>query len=394
MKIFCKAPFTGPTIDPMGNITLCCASKDRDYLGAKINEVDSLQDFFKGEVYEQIRNKVALEGVAALGDQCRDCIAAKTGNPTAYTALDSYKTLDIDPNLNITHLEITTSNVCNQTCATCSSYFSSKWRKIHKQFHNHLPSDTYQMAESAINAVIETVPSLQYLCMKGGEPTADQNNVKILEEVVKINPNLEINIVTNFQTLSDQWWEFFKYLPNMRITASIDATGLLYNWIRGGDYEETHSNIVRYIETANGHLLINPVASIYNIFNLQELFSAYHGWTYTSKFNNIVIHPGYSSAFMIEPDKLAEIFKTEYQTIDQPFIPSNLSNREIIKNSWYSSLGGYITQVPKAIQFIENMDRYRGIKLFDIEPKLEKVFDDLFKTYKKLEPELQQSLQQ
>lgn len=374
MKLYCRAPFTGPTIDPMGNITLCCASKDRNFLNAKINDIENLQDFFKGPKYEEIRNIVALKGVEGLGDHCTTCMAAKLNNPLEFTPIDTHARIPIDSNRNITHLELTSSNVCNQTCATCSSVFSSKWRKIHHLFHNTPPASTYNMSDAVVQTTIDTISTLKYLCLKGGEPTADKNNVRILNEVARLNPNLEINIVTNFQEISNDWWYFFKVLPNMNITISVDGTGLLYNWIRGGDWDTILLNIEKYITTIGKLPIINPVISIYNIFNLAELYNTFDGWAKIPGINNVVIDPAYASIFMINQDRLKQLLIEEYGSLKQPFLPRMM----------FMNQPGDYTDINKSLEFINAMNKYRKISLFDCEPKLEKLFDELINSHQDL----------
>ena len=69
----------------------------------------------------------------------------------------------------------------------------------------------------------------EYLTIKGGEPFADPNNIKILEKVAKTNPKCRIEICTNFQLVTDKVIELLYKIDEVHVQASIDGIYKLYN---------------------------------------------------------------------------------------------------------------------------------------------------------------------
>lgn len=367
MKTYCKAPFLGPTIDPSGKIILCCAA-ERDYLDTHINSIDSIQDFFDGEQYSKTRTAVALHGIEKLGSVCEYCLNSRKADPAAYTQIDHYKQFTPNKDSKVSYLEVTTSNVCNQTCATCESYFSSKWRKIHNIFHDWEPAPSYIMNDKALQSVLETLPNLTYLTLKGGEPTADRNNLKILNRLIEVNPECEVGVVSNFQEVSDDWWKVIESLKNLNIAVSVDGIGETYDWIRGGNYESTLANIKwcskMYPENT---LRINVLVSLYNIFDLKNIYDVFTELNIGIIMNNITYGPDYASPFVFSYDELSTILNDEYGSVSTPFIPQRL----MIESNFHDKYKRPYN-INKCFEFINKMDSLRGFSLFDVQPKLKK----------------------
>ena len=57
----------------------------------------------------------------------------------------------------------------------------------------------------------------------------------------------------------------------IRIIASIDGVGEIYNWIRGGDFDKTVKTIEKYYVITGNPVNITVTVSIYNIFVLDSI---------------------------------------------------------------------------------------------------------------------------
>ncbi len=110
----CQVPFTGITIDSLGNLVVCCAS-DRFPI-KHISEVDNLSTFFNSEIYEKIR-KPFKDGTFLSLENCLHCSQAiKTGSVGFIQTYDNLGfSYELD-GVKIQYLEVTTSNICNQAC--------------------------------------------------------------------------------------------------------------------------------------------------------------------------------------------------------------------------------------------------------------------------------------
>jgi len=361
--MLCHAPFLGITVDPSGLLTLCCATSDREYFKTHIDDVDDLQEFFLGDKYTHVRNIMKSEGIKKL-PQCLHCWKAIDGY---WTEINNYNEKQIHDTLQVSYLELTTSNTCNQTCVTCSSYFSSKWRKIESKFDRQI-HPSFQLSDSAIDKVIKVLPGLKYLQIKGGEPFADKNNLKILKALSKVNPKCEVIITSNFQRISDEWYEVLKLLPNIKAGASIYGIDKTYDWIRGGSFEDTIQNLENFYKKTGNKVVINVCVSLYNIFLLSDILDYFKNKEYVSVtiFNNILNYPNEQSIQSLDPLTLKKIAFSEL-----PFWHNDFENIRKVE-SFPEDIRLGLTN--KFISHTEIMNSIRGFNIFDIQPKLANIY--------------------
>ena len=362
--MLCKAPFVGLTINPVGQIIMCCNTGDRQQFNVKITDIEDLNEFFRDKQYEHLRGKMLKDGIAGI-KECWKCAASvKKG---VMDEIHNYDRYTPSEDLNIRYLEVTTSNVCNQTCAMCSSYFSTKWKKIESQFPtwSQAKQPPAILSDESIEKILRVIPTLNHLNIKGGEPFADKNNLKILTKVAETNPECEVIITSNFQYIPEEWFDPLSKLKNLIIGASIDGTGKTYDWIRGGDFENTYFNIIEFQERLNVQVNINMCISLYNIFDLRKTQEMFKG--YIQNFYNVVILPPYLSPALIKTDKMKEILLNQYSNNTEN-ISKNLWNITPISEPRRSEL------IKGFFLYTESMNKVRGFDIFDIHPKLADIF--------------------
>ena len=355
--MLCKAPFLGLTIDPSGLLALCCATNNREYFKTKITDVEDLNDFFLGEKYDNIRKQMKEGGIGSL-PQCTSCRGSLSGE---WTEANNYNTRHYSEPLKIRYLELTTSNTCNQTCVTCSSYFSSKWRKIEKEFNRPI-SPSYHLEGDSIEKIFKILPDLKYIMIKGGEPFADKNNLRILKELAEVNPSCELTIISNFQNIPDEWYDTLMLLKNMKVSASVDGINETYDWIRGGNFDQVVANMKDFYEVTGERVIINTCVSLYNISVLDEIYNYFKDEEYVGPilFNNIVEGPQHLSIKFMKKSSIIELVGD--------------------KDDKFSNIRSVVTIDPKEYlikQFFrhtETMNKIRGFNIFDIQPKLYHIF--------------------
>jgi len=315
----CMVPETGLTINPIGEIVLCCAG---DNVAVEhIKNVDNITEFFNSDIYEDLRNKFKLKD---FPPQCNVCKvhweAGRIARFDSYNRFNfpTYKEDIASETIPIRFLEITTSNICNQMCVTCSGKYSSKWAPyeqeavdigLHWRNENHkFHTQQYKMTDDDVNKVLDIVPHLQHLTIKGGEPFADPNNIKILQKLADTNPKCRVEICTNFQLVTQSVIELLHKIDEVHIQASIDGVGSLYNWIRGGNFEKTVNNINRYYEYAKRKIVIVSTVSIYNWMHLPELIDYWKDIEGVARISmaNIVTFPKYCSPLYLPVEQIRE----------------------------------------------------------------------------------------
>lgn len=355
--MLCKAPFLGITIDPAGWIQLCCATNDRRYFGKKITDVDSLKDFFLGGLYDEIRSQMKDGGLGSIG-QCSHCWKSLEGG---WSEADNYATKSYSEPLTIRYLEVTTSNICNQTCVTCSSYFSSKWRKLEKQFGRGA-SPSFHLNDESIDKILAVLPDLHYLQIKGGEPFADKNNLKILKELARVNPACKLIITSNFQNIPDEWFDVLKLLKNIQVGASIDGIHETYDWIRGGSFEQTVATMEKFYQITNTKIIVNICVSIYNIFMLKEIRAYFSDKEYVDSVicNNLVSYPEYLSIDLLKKSKIMSAIGSSEEFNNIKNVNGTLRPNPDLVSQFY--------------KHTETMNKVRGSNIFTLQPQLADIF--------------------
>lgn len=271
--MICQVPFTGLTIGPTGNIVLCCAS---DYISVgHISKIDNLTEYFNGKVYDQIRKNFSNQDYP---EQCHVCWEhLKNGRRSRIKSYERFKF----KGSGLRFLEVTASNICNQMCATCSGKYSHRWAPFEEQAYrlgidrkgaeHRFYTDTYRMTKDDLKKVLDLIPNLQHLTIKGGEPFADAFNIKILEHVAEINPKIRLEICSNFEIMNEKILGFLNKIPDHYIQASIDGVGDIYNWIRLGDFDTVAKNAKWYHEVTGKKIVPVLTISIYNWFNFMDI---------------------------------------------------------------------------------------------------------------------------
>lgn len=362
--MLCEAPYLGITIDQQGNINMCCNTMDREQFGVKISDVDNLEKFFLGKQYNRLRKQMSTVGMEGIKN-CEVCWIVNQGLEAEITNYHR-RARQIQPRaLKLQYLEMTTSNICNQTCVMCDSFFSTKWRKIEHHFNRGV-NPTFAMSEKSVDKILDILPSLKILQIKGGEPFADKNNLKILTRLVEVNPDCRVILVSNFHHIPDEWWPVLMALKNLQVGASIDGTEETYDWIRGGSFSQTVDNIQEFNRLVNcpGGFSVNMCISIYNLYNIkatQEYFK-----DYTCNVYNVVQSPMHLSPSIVSKDKLQKIIEDEYGD-DKTNVSPNLLNINYVIDK---------DLVDKFYNHTKTMNMIRGFDIYDIEPRLRTIFNE------------------
>ena len=274
-KEICKHPFMSMSIMLTGNVSPCCA-----YSGklVHINDVDSLDTFFKtNDKLTELRNK-ELAGEWYLPG-CGGCEKnPKSSRKASFNrwADKSFPAIDtVKPVLR--HVDISFSNTCNMTCVMCSNSYSSAWADYDDQLSakNKWPiRSEWSMTISQIDKLVAILDTVQVLEIKGGEPFYDPNFRYLLEQIIEKGfKDLEIVIMTNFVCIDDAYVAILNKLPNLVLNISIDGEGDVFTWVRGYDFNDLESRMLKYLPSLASHnLIINYTSSLYNINNIEKFY--------------------------------------------------------------------------------------------------------------------------
>ena len=290
MNAFCTAPFVGIVVDPMLNIQMCCSDTTRHFK-TNLKNVHSLRNFFySSSQYQKLRADVNKYSLAEF-KPCSNCHIAKDGFTSEMDAFN--KKFPNPYPIKLRYLEVTTSNVCTQTCVMCVPLYSSALVKLRGE------GQVVSMTDEDLRKIFEVLPDLETLTIKGGEPFADQKNLKILEELYKVNPTISnVTIVSNGTHIPIKFQEMLAKFKNIELSISVDGVDEVYQWHRGSPYSKTVDSLNKFYHNTSIAYSIQSVVTVYNLpsisNNAKRYFKDFIGLRNVNN-SNIVMDPPYVS---------------------------------------------------------------------------------------------------
>lgn len=229
-KNFCAAPWSSLSLDPDGLAKTCCIAQDR----VDLQEFDQASSNSK---FIEIRQ-------AFIDDQqhtnCNGCWERERSGDldsrrSIYQYDDFYHDLDSVTNFQLEYLDLRWSNTCNLNCVYCGPTFSSKWAELQGQ------KQRYRVFPTVTDANLK---SLKVLQLAGGEPLLIKENLEILERLLKLNPEVKIEVITNLTMIGNQIYKALKQFDHVTWVVSFESTGQRFEYIRNGaKWHEFYNNL-------------------------------------------------------------------------------------------------------------------------------------------------------
>ena len=247
--------WSGLHISPEGYITLCGVSKERllDFIPPHIDEIENLQDFFNSDYFINYRETKVSDNkfcVACITREKNGMESTRSMLPRAYALNNISKAIEINK-CRLEHLDICFNNLCNQQCIMCKSEYSSKWYLADKKHENtefHRKAVKYKKwtSEKNMKKIFDVLPNLKLLTIKGGEPLIQEEVKRVLYHLNKLGISTKVEILSNFQEVSEEMMDILHNLKNFSLRISLDSSKSMYNWTRGGNWNKTIENIKTY----------------------------------------------------------------------------------------------------------------------------------------------------
>jgi radical SAM protein with 4Fe4S-binding SPASM domain len=400
----CQAPWRALLIKPSGDVV-----PDSQFQGVlgNINN-NNLEEILRAKPLNKIK-EIFFQGDSPK--ECSNCISKENAIGHSRRIFFDHKltanvgkSLTPDEPSQIQYLELNLSNKCNLKCRMCNSVSSTAWIKEDNELNelsnfslSRPPSPKVQKA--SIEKLLEIfdnpemLKDLKYLSLRGGEPLLESDNIKILEKCVEIGiaKNIRLDVSTNGSFFSSQIFELFKYFKQIDYQISIEATGDLYKYIRGGEHfsiENLEVEIKKTRELKNINLIFAVTVSIYNIFHLSKLLDWFEKNRESGDqiiMTNTVVRPKYLN-FQILPQylKAQALKQLESSRVIEKIVAKGESlYGDSGKNTICESLQRDIFSTEEKTKLISNfilfnnsLDKIRQTNLLSVVPELK----DLFQT--------------
>ena len=346
----CPHPWEGITINPQGYITPCCMLPNKH--AAHIDDVTSLTDTYVNHpFFIEYRNSIPKACSYCYEQEAKGVWTAKNTTPLS----GSY-------NKNIRYLEYTMSNLCNATCSMCGPYFSSSWVAHDKKY------SVSTLSESAFKKILDVLPYVQHLVIKGGEPFLDKKNLIVLEKFLRESTG-RVDIITNGSLINEVCFD-----SRVHLAFSIDGTHDVYRWIRSTDWDTVIDNAKKFYDATGKGVSVESCISLHNFFHVEEYYNFFIDAPYvmTINQNHFADIPRKCSIHCLPDDILMDQKDKNLRIIDK------YKNNPKINSNNYLTMDSIKPRVDStgkctkenAFKHIDYINGIRGFDLLDHVPEL------------------------
>ena len=396
----CIVPWTSICLSANGDIKPCCNYfSNRDF---NIYNGDTFEKAWKA--WDELREQM-IRGEKP--DRCQKCWKTEDslGSSRRHWIFEKVKNkpkpfeFQVEAPMNLRHMDLNFGNTCNLKCRMCGSWGSTHWFKEDKKLQAINPEFTRNISDSRPLTIDPSVyknmedklSKMERIDFKGGEPLMQDGMYEVLQMLVDNGsaPNVELGYVTNGTKTPERLHELWPHFKKVTLNISIEATGKLYQYIRGSNtqtIEQLEQNLHWYdqFENVKGHFSV--AISTYSIFDLQNLADwiervtsnlkqwkteiadrtsdSVHWYEKPNQFQIMVVTPRYLDPNNMPPHikkRVIETWDKKYHLLDE------LRNRMTVTD--YSEKQWKLFK-----QFTNELDKMRGTNVLDYIPQLEGEF--------------------
>lgn len=288
-KSFCTRPFLSVTAHQDGAYRLCCEDErvvPRQTLGNVKNM--KIPEMKNSKKMKELRKRMLEWKSIVECNRCRlkesrgiSSLRQKSNNEYFYKYVkDVVYSSDIrtwetrHPSI---HADIRFSNICNLACRMCYSGSSSSRMELDKRLGNPVHGIVQNIWK--IDDFSSIIDELRILYIAWGEPLIDKNFIPFVQFLIDSwkSKNIGITVNTNLTIFSNTHKELLSHFEDVRIVASCDGYGDMYEYIRiGAKWDIFLKNIVNVKKSlpsfgVRSGITMNTVIQMDNVVNILQL---------------------------------------------------------------------------------------------------------------------------
>jgi organic radical activating enzyme len=178
------------------------------------------------------------------------------------------------------YYDVRFSNLCNFTCRTCGSLFSSSWYTEETKMYGKRPYPAIMFAGRTETDMLEQmlphIPYLDQIYFAGGEPMMMEEHYRILKELVR-QERFDVKLIynTNFSRLNlkgENVLDYWKLFNSVSIGASLDGMETRAEYIRKGtkwnDIVRNREQMLKVCPEVDFY--VSSTVSLYNAFHVSD----------------------------------------------------------------------------------------------------------------------------
>ena len=291
--VFCMIPWIHMHAFPDGRAYPCCLGDDKYPIGNF--KQDTMESVWNQDAYKTMRKNMLEE------KPCKECTKCYEQEASGFVSMRNSTNKNFGQhiaivdqthangqfdNFKLRYYDIRFSNLCNFTCRTCGSWFSSSWYQEEQDLGGNFPFREDLKYPKIVFAgrtetdmweqLIPHIPYLEQIYFAGGEPLIMEEHYKILKELVKREMfNIRLIYNTNFSRLrlkDDNVLDYWKLFKNVGVGASLDGMGAHGEYIRKGTkWDQIERNRELMMEKCpDTDFYISSTVSIYNALHITD----------------------------------------------------------------------------------------------------------------------------
>jgi len=255
---FCPIPWIFEAVKANGDIRVCCHADEHKGKGVIHNSQGRAYNAGRNELSEsrnadkmrRIRRNM-LNGI--WSDECGRCKKEEENKLVSrrswenktwdFTIEKARKATQIDGSIDVnetpvTYWDLRFGNFCNLRCRMCGPYDSSAWyddwAKLGKEFNVDPEDFEWANNEHFWTQLEENIPNMEWVYLAGGEPLLIERHYDFLDKCIASNYAKQITLEynTNLTFLPERVTESWKHFKEVRIGASIDGYGKVFEYQR------------------------------------------------------------------------------------------------------------------------------------------------------------------
>lgn len=255
---FCPIPWIFEAVKANGDIRVCCHADEHKGKGVVYDSQGRAYNAGRNELSEsrnadkmrRIRRNM-LNGV--WSDECGRCKKEEENGLVSrrswetetwdFTIEKAREATQVDGTIDINetpvvYWDLRFGNFCNLRCRMCGPHDSSAWyddwAKLGKEFNANPEDFEWANNEHFWTQLEENIPNMEWVYLAGGEPLLIERHYDFLDKCIASNYAKQITLEynTNLTFLPERVIEAWKHFKKVKVGASIDGYGEVFEYIR------------------------------------------------------------------------------------------------------------------------------------------------------------------
>ena len=371
---FCSRPFTSRVVTPSGMIRPCCESRSE----FSYTEKDFIQ--LQTDLLSGVKNK-----------DCKECWEKeRLGLDSSLRNKNSLQDISV-----VRFLDLNLSNKCNLTCRMCGSDSSDAWSPLENKLLKNPEIKGFRTPQIArfISAFNSSEDLLSFLNsfdllrvegikIAGGEPFMQKNLSVLLHKLLDERcEDVSILIHTNGTVWNENIMSLLRKFSNVYIRLSVEATGELYKYIRGGNkytLSDLNKFLLRLKNETHFQVGINAAISTYGVFGLADFFIWVQKNIGTLE-DSFQVYPVFVPEYL-SPFVLPRYIREEvYEYNEKILLKSEFNNDKLLKKLqrfFFQDESDQGSKFSQFLKFTEELDKIQGTSFMEVLPneKIRRLF--------------------